>query len=286
MMASSDPLFQLLQPSRLTSIVDVGASPIDGDPPYKAMLEKGLCTVVGFEPQQDALAALNQRKGPLETYFPHVLGDGQAHTLHICAAPGMTSLLKPDANMLSLFRLFPEFGRVSATEPVTTRLLDDVVEVGNPDFLKIDVQGSELTVFRSGRKRLSEAVFVQTEVSFLPLYENQPLFGEIDQELRLHGLIPHTFAAIKRWAIAPLLVNNDPYQGLNQLLEADVVYVRDFTRPQILTDEQLKHLALIAHHCYRSYDLVLRCVMVLEQRGSLKKGSQQRYGSLIGRPSS
>ena len=44
-----------------------------------------------------------------------------------------------------------------------------------------------------------------------------------------------------------------------------------------MTDEQLKHLALIAHHCYRSVDLALRCVMLLEQRQVLEPGTQQRY---------
>jgi len=280
--ASGDSLFQFLQPSRLTAVVDVGANPIDGDPPYKPMLERGLCTIVGFEPQIEALASLNQRKGPMETYFPDVLGDGHPHTLHICAAPGMTSLLKPDPRMLSLFRLFPEFGRVHSTQPVVTKRLDDITEIKNLDFLKIDVQGSELSVFRSGRHKLADAMVIQTEVSFLPLYEHQPLFAEIDLELRSQGFIPHTFAAVKRWAIAPLMVNNDPYQGLNQLLEADVVYVRDFNRTDALSDEQLKHLALISHHCYRSFDLALRCVLILEQRGRLKKGSDERYTQLIG----
>ena len=32
-------LFELLQPGRLTEVVDIGANPIDGAPPYKAMLD-------------------------------------------------------------------------------------------------------------------------------------------------------------------------------------------------------------------------------------------------------
>jgi hypothetical protein len=44
-----------------------------------------------------------------------------------------------------------------------------------------------------------------------------------------------------------------------------------------MSDEQLKHMALIAHHCYRSIDLALRCVMLLEQRGALSVGSRQSY---------
>ena len=34
--------------------------PIDGDPPYKAMLAAGLCEVTGFEPQAEALARLEK----------------------------------------------------------------------------------------------------------------------------------------------------------------------------------------------------------------------------------
>ena len=89
----------------------------------------------------------------------------------------------------------------------------------------------------------------------MPLYEEQPTFAEIDQALHKLGFIPHTFAKINRRMIAPLFDERNPYAALNQLLEADVVYVRNFTQPDIMTDEQLKHLAIIAHHCYRSFDL-------------------------------
>ena len=69
----SDFLLNLLAPQRLTHVVDVGANPIDGDPPYKDMLAQGLCSVTGFEPQAEALATLNQSKGELETYFRSVI---------------------------------------------------------------------------------------------------------------------------------------------------------------------------------------------------------------------
>ncbi len=72
-----DPLFGMLQPKRLTAVVDIGANPIDGDPPYKEMLAAGLCTVIGFEPQADALAALNRRRTPRERYLPYAVGDGR-----------------------------------------------------------------------------------------------------------------------------------------------------------------------------------------------------------------
>jgi hypothetical protein len=101
-------------------------------------------------------------------------------------------------------------------------------------------------------------------------------------ELRRQGFIPHCFAAVKRWPIAPCVVNNDPRKPLHQLLEADMVYVRDFSRPDGMSDEQLKHLTMIAHYGYGSYDLALRCVMLLEQRGALEMGAQQQYLRMLG----
>ena len=37
-----DLLTEILKPARATAIVDIGANPIDGEPPYKAMLAAGL----------------------------------------------------------------------------------------------------------------------------------------------------------------------------------------------------------------------------------------------------
>ena len=79
-------------------------------PRIKEMLDYGLCTVTGFEPRPDALAKLEERKGPLERYLPHVVGDGREHRLKITRAPGMTSLLTPDENQLRLFNGFPDLG--------------------------------------------------------------------------------------------------------------------------------------------------------------------------------
>ncbi|WP_089603981.1 FkbM family methyltransferase [Acinetobacter piscicola] len=274
-------LIHLLQPLRLTEIVDIGANPIDGDPPYKTLLQSKLCRVTGFEPQVEALATLNQQKSELEQYLPYAIGDGNTHTLKICQYSGMTSLLEPNQNTLDNFVALKTNATVLERISIPTSQLDDIQEIQQLDFLKIDIQGTELSVFRSGREKLNNAVAIQTEISFVTIYENQPSFGEIDIELRNQGFIPHCFAAIKKWPIAPFTYENEPLQAVNQLLEADIVYVRDFTQPQNISDEQLKHLALIAHCCYQSFDLTLRCIDLLEQRAALPAHSQQVYVNML-----
>ena len=176
MAAPADPLYALLHPARLTAVADIGANPIDGEPPYKRMLDRGLCTVVGFEPQPAALERLNAAKSSLETYLPYVVGDGSTGMLKVCQAQGMTSLLTPEPRTLECFPGFSEWGKVVDELAVETVALDSISEIKHLDFLKIDVQGGELSVFRNGRARLSEAVAIQTEVSFVPLYKKQPAF--------------------------------------------------------------------------------------------------------------
>ena len=123
---------------------------------------------------------------------------------------------------------------------------------------------------------------IQTEVAFLTLYKGQPGFGEVDVELREQGFMPHCFAmfgdmAVKQWPISPCVVNSQPRWALNQLLEADLVYIRDMSRPELLSDEQLKHMAMIVHHSYQSYDLAIRCLVLLEQRAAVEPGTAERY---------
>ena len=122
---------------------------------------------------------------------------------------------------------------------------------------------------------------MQAEASFVPLYEKQPVLGELDLELRAQGFVPHTTAEVKLWPLVPWGREAGRPAARNQLIEADLVYVRDFSRPEGLDGEQLKHLALVAHHCYQSWDLALRCVAELEKRGAIAKGSAQKYRQTV-----
>lgn len=273
---------ELLAPQRLTAVVDIGANPIDGDPPYKPMLDAGLCTVTGFEPQPEALAELLAAKGPLERYLPNAVGDGREHELKVTWMNGMTSLFEPDPVRLSALNEFARYGEVLDRVPVSTTRLDDVSAITDLDLLKIDVQGAELMVFQNGRERLAGAVFVHAEVAFLPLYVDQPLFADVDAELRAQGFVPHAMAALKRWAISPGVLDGNIFANHQQLLEADVAYVKDFAHLDVLDDSQLTHLALLAHHVYASPDLVVRALAELVDRGSAPGEVVDAYGDAIG----
>src|SRR6185295_12358876 len=125
----ADALFEMLRPSRLTAIVDIGANAMCQEPPYQRMVDLGICTVIGFEPQPVPLRELNRRKGPHEEYLPYAIGDGTERTLYLCKSRFMSSLLAPDPKQLALFNEFRDFGKVEDEVRVFTRRLDEIDEV-------------------------------------------------------------------------------------------------------------------------------------------------------------
>jgi FkbM family methyltransferase len=270
-------LYQMLQPERETCIVDIGANPIDGVPEYWSLYRESLCTIFGFEPHPIAYQALLELNLPKAKYFPFILGDGNPATLHVCRAPGMTSLLKPSRFITTkVFHEFAEFAIIKQEIPVETRRLDDI-DIDNLDLIKIDVQGSELLILQNATQKLKEAVMVQTEVSFIPLYEGQPSFATMDHFMRSQGFVPHCFAQINKQPIYPS--SHKKKSPVNQLMEADIVYIPNFERLADLSDEKLKHLSLLAHSCYGSSDLAMHCLIILQERESISSLDIAHFGN-------
>lgn len=242
-------------------VVDVGASPIDGDPPYQPLMSIEKARVVCFEPNLEEYQKLQASPYPGLTVLPYAIGDGQDAILNICQAPGMSSLLTPDREILEHFYGFAEWSQVVRQEPVSTHRLDDIPEISAIDYLKLDVQGGELAILNHATQRLQHTLVIHTEVQFVPFYHDQPLFAELDQTLRAQGFYLHSLKPLIHRTFKPLLVNHDMFSGLNQLLWADAVYVRKFTEFAQLTPASLAKIALILHDLYGSFDL---CALALE----------------------
>lgn len=246
-------------------VVDVGALP-HGDAVYAPLLNQGLCRVVGFEPAEGACAALREEFGEPHTFLPHVIGDGSEGVLKLTRSPLTSSLYEPNQPLLRAFQQLPSLCEVVERLPVQTHRLDDIPEVQGASFLKLDVQGAELDVITGATEVLKSALVVQAEVEFLPLYEGQPLFAEIDQAMRERGFVLHRLLGAGTRAFAPILVDGDPNRGVNQLIWSDAVYVRDFMRFDELEPSELLQIAAILHTCFGSYDLVHRALTAHDAR--------------------
>ena len=275
-------LEELAAPVEPIAIADIGAACLAEMPAYKPLLDSGLARLHAFDGDPRQIEKIRETYGDKVTIRDCFLSDGGAHTLHLAdAQSGMTSLLTPNAAALQFFNGFPRFGHIHETRPVRTMRLDDVRDLPAIDYLKLDVQGAELVVLENGQRTLADCIAVQLEVSFICLYEGQPSFGDVDLFMRRNGFLPHCFLEVKKWSIAPLLKAGDTRLPFNQLLEADIVYVRNLLSLPDLSTSQLKKLALMAHHCFDSFDLAVRVLMEIASRGAVASDAQHRYLDIL-----
>ena len=97
---------------------------------------------------------------------------------------------------------------------------------------------------------------VHTEVEFVPMYADQPLFGDVDVALRKCGLWLHKLDGIQGRVLQPIVPNNNPFAPLSQILWADAaVYVRNLLTFDQMAPDKLLKLAIILHEVYASIDL-------------------------------
>ena len=255
-----------LRPLRKTCIVDVGANPIN-EAPYSDLLRRGGCTVVGFEPQQDAFNALLQTKTEAETYFPLAVGDGRPASLKIFKSSGMTSIFEPYVEGLALLGQ-PGLAKVRKRITFDTVALDSVPDLPDFDLLKIDIQGGESLVFQGGARVMAACVVVIVELRYLRLYVDEPMMGGVDTELRRQGFGLHKFMFNKSVALPNSQSGRLKTKLMaDQLIDGDGVYIRNIAQLETLTDQQLIHLAILAASVFFSHSLVLFCLDELVRRG-------------------
>ncbi len=140
-----------------------------------------------FEPLERERMLLASVVSKPVTIYPSALGEleGQA-TFFVTSRADSSSLLKPGAGQEAAYGV----ALASTITVPVARLVDllDVRHLPRPILIKADVQGGELAVFKGAKGLLSSVEAVYCEVSFVPLYESQPLANELISYLAAEGL--------------------------------------------------------------------------------------------------
>ncbi len=184
----ADLIAQLLQDERLR-VIDVGAR---GELAGHFTAIKAHVEVIGFEPDAAECARLNAELRDLgwcrAEVLPYAVGYSAVdRPFFVAEAPELSSLLEPLTEVVGR----PGW-RVKRVERVDTVSFDELAargELPQPiDFLKLDTQGSELEILRSGEASILDGVLgVGVEVEFRELYRGLPRFSEVEQYLRGRG---------------------------------------------------------------------------------------------------
>lgn len=146
--------------------------------------------------------------------------------MNIARSPVTSSIYFPNFPLMNRFPNSYEIEVIRSIR-VNCDTLDSILktnDIHDVDFLKIDTQGSELQVLQGASETLQKSIFgVDIEVEFSQLYENQPLFADVDIYLRDLGfsLFDINLARLKRKKY-----NNVYSKG--QVLWAHVLYFKDF----------------------------------------------------------
>ena len=188
-------LVALLQRHAIDHVLDVGANVGQ----YARSLRAGgyAGRITSFEPLAECHAALREASAGDARWTvapPMALGAEDTNaTIHVSHRSDMSSLLPiKDVTLQAIPRAFTK-----GTELVEVRHLggvfDRFVAAGERVFLKLDTQGSELTVLQGARPILGRVVGLQIELSLLPLYEGEGTYLDVLRFVEQGGFQPHLF---------------------------------------------------------------------------------------------
>lgn len=182
------------------TVIDVGAN----DGAFAAFLARHFRpdTTYVFEPLPRCRADLEARAATIPNLkiIPVALSD------HSGREPFFENSYHSSSSLLRVGAVHKEaFPQTAGETPTVVEVarLDDVLEAQplEPDiFIKIDVQGVEDAVIRGGQRVLGRAKCVLVEMSFVLMYEGQPLFEEVHHLLEGLGF---RFAGMKNQIDSP-----------------------------------------------------------------------------------
>lgn len=266
--ATLSPLAEMIkrvEPSLTFNMVEIGALPLG------ERTERFHCLltlfpgskIAAFELDQEQCDRWNKDAPEGLTYFATALGEkNEERDLFETRSSMCTSLYKPNQPLLSVFNRL-DVVTLKAESRVQTISLDEFVKennIGPIDFIKIDVQGAEYDIFKGGKFALKDVVFLVSEVEFVPLYENQPLFGDVSKILAKHDLMFHKFLALAGRPIKNISMQGNPRHA-SQHLWSDAVYLADLSRLRLRSATDWAKCAIFAF-MYGSPDV---CYFCLEQ---------------------
>lgn len=252
------------------TIFEIGALQLNNskEPFYKLLDYFPSSEIIGFEIEKELCDKMNSKASKGIRYYPYALGEkNEKKKLYNTKHPMCASLYKPNEKLIRLYNNLDVSYLKSETE-IETISLDNFIDkhkIDEVDFIKIDVQGAELDIFKGGKNVLKNVLKIICEVEFVSMYENQPLFGDVNNFLTQHDFMFQKFISIAGRTLRPLIPKN-PYAA-SQHMWSDAAFIRHVEKIQNLSNEKLLKLSLLST-IYDSVDLAYYCLLAFDKRNS------------------
>ena len=267
-----EKLVEIIQKTKIDckfTLIDIGALPIENSKPrfYKIIEYFPSSEIIGFEIEKEVCDQMNSKAAKGTRYFPFALGENnEKRKLYITENPMCTSLYKPNENLANLYHELQYMNLKKETE-IETITLDSFVDehsIDVIDFIKIDVQGAELDILKGSKKLLNNVLKIECEVEFIPLYHDQPLFGDITKFLSQHNFMFNKFLGLSGRTLKPLIANRDKTSA-SQHMWTNAIFIQHINKIQNLNDEKLLKLSVLAA-IYNSLDLTCYYLSLYDKR--------------------
>ena len=149
-------------------------------------VDNGIQKITVFEPLSENFDILSQRlqnvNADIQGYQVALGSKKGTATMYLSSNEAQSSsILKPKEHL----EHHPDVS-FDGNEEVEVDTLD-TFDIGESNFINIDVQGYELEVFRGGQKTLQQIDYVYCEVNRGEMYEGIPMVEELDEFLSEYG---------------------------------------------------------------------------------------------------
>ncbi len=271
-------------------ILDVGAANNRTTLKYAPLLGKYDLNIQLFDAEglDDVFSTDIPRAEVIRT--PAVVGDGGPAQLNKTALPQMTSIYEANSEIVRLFpTLIGARGQAHHDGPFRieekincqTKRIDDILAIDQPHYIKLDIQGGELNALKHARETLSSIMVLETEVEFIDIYKDQPLFAEIDQFLRAQGFVFLKFIDIHGRNFGSANAGNGGMRALTQAMWADALYIkRDlYVAVDKLVTNRVLEACVFLHDIYRCYDLVYHLLKQIDAKSGFRYSAS--YAEII-----